>query len=75
MGDEIDVYGGSTIVYVGEADEGCTGSARFHEALAGFDLVACLPIPQWWGLHDQVTIWTRPSQIGSDTIVGGRARR
>ena len=52
--------GGNTVVFVGESDGGCTADESFFELLeARFDAVGCAGIPQWWGLHDSLTVYRR----------------
>jgi SAM-dependent methyltransferase len=53
-------FRGSTVIYVGEGDGGCTADDAFHATLAGkFELEAVHPIPQFHGLHDRMQIWKR----------------
>ena len=52
--------GGRCIVYVGEGRGGCTGTDRFHSFLEErWRCVEDLTIPQWWGLHDYLSVWER----------------
>ncbi len=54
------VYRGSTVVYVGEGNGGCTGDDVFHEALGrNFVQKQEVCIPQWGGIHDYMTVWSR----------------
>lgn len=75
----VDLYGGDTVVYVGESPGGCTGTDRMHELLGGerscwcfedpcdcppkaaarFREVERVAIPQWWGMHDYLSVHTR----------------
>lgn len=58
----LDHWHGSTLVYVGESANGCTGSRAFHERLeAEFETVETVSIPQWPGLHDYLTVYRRKS--------------
>ena len=47
--------GGKTVIYVGERGDGCTGS--FDESQ--WTREREVEIPQWPGLHDDLTIWRR----------------
>lgn len=56
----LDAYTGSTVAYIGEGAHGCTGSERFHELLeCDFEEKATVDIPQWFGMHDYLSIWRR----------------
>jgi len=69
----IEEYAGDTVVYVGEGPGGCCGDDRMHELLGGtgcydvpctcppalFRRVADTGIPQWAGIHDQLTVHRR----------------
>lgn len=45
------------VIYVGED---CTGCEKFHELLPKqFNGIERVNIPQWYGLHDCLTIWER----------------
>lgn len=53
-------YKGENVIYVGEGDGGCTGNARFHRLLRErYEEVEYVNIPQWFYLHDVLTIWKR----------------
>lgn len=53
-------FRGKNVVYVGEGYGGCTADDGFHEELiANWDEVLDLSIPQWWGLHDRLWVYTR----------------
>lgn len=54
------MFRGSVVAYVGEGPGGCTGDDQFHELLyEGWEEVAEYSIPQWGGMHDRLTIFTR----------------
>jgi hypothetical protein len=58
--DTLDTYTGDTVIYVGEGHGGCTADDQFHQMLdRHWTLVDNLHIPQWFGLHDRLTIWER----------------
>lgn len=51
------------LVYVGEGDGGCTATDDFHDLLGQeWDELACLKVPQWNGLHDQLYVYRRKEQ-------------
>ncbi len=53
-------YQGNTLIFIGEGDGGCTGDNSFFEELeAHWEMVKEIDIPQWDGLHDYMTIYTR----------------
>jgi hypothetical protein len=55
-------FTGSTVVYVGEGDGGCTGDNAFHEALEKeWTALGYIEHPQWSGLNDYMTIYRRLS--------------
>ena len=52
--------GGRRVVYVGESRGGCTGDDAFHEMLAlRYEWSDGVSLPQWYGLHDTLTVWER----------------
>jgi len=56
----LEAFEGETVVYVGEGGYGCTATDEFHEKLeAEFESIEQIDIPQWYGLHDYVSIWQR----------------
>jgi hypothetical protein len=53
-------YTGDVVCYVGEGEGGCTGTDRFHALLdERFEAVRGVPVPQWAGIHDALTIHRR----------------
>lgn len=55
-------YEGSTVIYIGENDGGCTANAKFHEMLEQeWNEVRYVQIPQWWGLNDYMAVYKRKS--------------
>lgn len=56
----ISEYRGDTVVWVGEAEGGCTWAMN---SLKGWTEVASVPIPQWEGIHDELVIYKRVPAI------------
>lgn len=53
-------YKGARLVYVGEGDGGCCGDDDFWtEIEKGWKEVQSVAIPQWYGLHDALTVYER----------------
>jgi len=51
---------GEYLVYIGEDCGGVTGNDEFYETLdKKFSLIKVVDIPQWLGIHDRMTIWSR----------------
>ena len=57
--DALKEFQGDRLVYIGEGDGGCTGNEAFHKSLRSWKLVATIYIPQWPGIHDDVSLYTR----------------
>src|SRR5262245_15050863 len=56
-------YRGDLVIYVGEPDEGATGSVRFHRELRlNWTLVETLDLPNWPRLRDRVMVYRRNPQ-------------
>ena len=56
----LELYKGETLAYMGEGYGGCTGDNRFHKLLEErFVETQCVDIPQWYGIHDTLTVWKR----------------
>ena len=52
--------GGKTLAFVGESDGGCTGNADFFDLIDEHMVEAkTCSLPQWPGIHDYLTIYTR----------------
>lgn len=52
--------GGTKLVYVGEGSYGCTGDSHFHNLLMhAYNLTDTVHIPQWYGMHDALYVYTR----------------
>jgi len=52
-------FQGNRVVYVGEY-QGCTADDEFHDILSKeWHEGVCIKIPQWWGLHDYLFMYTR----------------
>jgi hypothetical protein len=61
--DTLAAYQGDTVIYVGESDGGCTADERFHKLLEErFDDVETLHVPQFWGIHDYLSIYRRKNR-------------
>jgi len=69
-------YQGGRVIYIGEGEDGCTGTDVFHAMLAEqWDLSACYEIPQWEGVHDEVRVYARrSSQTDPSSTSTGAAR-
>ena len=60
------LVGGQQIAYIGEYDGGCCATDRFFQMLhLGWTQIAQHAIPQWWGLHDVLSIWQRRSHTST----------
>jgi hypothetical protein len=58
--DALRAYRGSTVAYVGEGRSGCTGDDAFHRALdREWQEVRTVSLPNWDGIHDDLTIYRR----------------
>jgi hypothetical protein len=54
------LYRGNTVALIGEGHGGCTGCDDFHSLLGKeFTCTNELSIPQWFGLHDYLSVWER----------------
>lgn len=52
--------GGRRVVYVGEGPGGCTASIEFFELMdEQYHEIASMPVPQWEGIHDHLTVYER----------------
>ena len=59
-------YAGTTLVYVGEPAGGHTADATFFEELArGWRAVEQVPLPNWPGTHDALTVYLRLDQTAT----------
>jgi hypothetical protein len=51
---------GERLAVVGESEGGCTGTTDFHSRLRQeFRSTSTVAIPQWDGIHDYLTVWSR----------------
>lgn len=51
---------GEYVIYIGEGYGGCTGCYNFHDLLSeSYRQVNTCKIPQWYGLHDYLSVWKR----------------
>lgn len=56
----LDLYDGDTVIYIGEGKGGCTADRSFHQKLKqGWNFKDVINIPQWYGIHDRMHIFTR----------------
>jgi len=56
-------YRGDIVIYIGEPDDGATGSVRFHRELRlNWTSVEELELPHWPRLRDRVTVYRRNPQ-------------
>lgn len=61
-------FTGSTVIYVGEGDGGCTGCDRFHGLLnSNFEQVEFVSIPRWECIYDSLRVYRRKSY--GDTFI------
>ena len=53
-------YTGSTLIFVGEGEGGCTGNDDFFKLLEyEFNIIEEVDIPQWYGIHDRMMVFER----------------
>ena len=58
--DALQAYGGDRFIYVGEGGGGCNGDDAFWKLLdEEWEQVEYLNLPQWRGLHDDLSIFHR----------------
>jgi hypothetical protein len=58
--DCLDLYTGTHLIFVGEGPGGCTGDSRFWKMIREeWDTIEDIQIPQWWGMHDWLSIYVR----------------
>ena len=58
--DCLSAYEGEYFIYVGEPRGGCTADDRFFEKLAAeWEVKEQVDIPQWYGMHDYLTVYHR----------------
>ena len=58
--DCLKAYKGSTVIFVGEGEGGCTGDDEFFEILqSSYIKIEEVGIPQWGGIHDYMSIHKR----------------
>jgi len=56
----LQLYRGDTVIYVGESSGGCTATEEFFVTLSeSWNIVEEIAIPQWHGMHDRLTIFSR----------------
>ena len=54
------LYQGQTVIYIGEGRGGCCANDEFFSTLADdWEAVEEVEIPQWWGVHDYLTVYRR----------------
>ncbi len=53
---------GQKLAYIGEGEGGCTANDDFFDLVDNqFEVVEEVPVHQFWGLHDRMTIFRRTS--------------
>lgn len=53
-------FRGSKFVYIGEDRGGCTGNKKFFDLLdRSWSIERTIALPQWPGIHDRLTIYTK----------------
>lgn len=53
-------FKGKKVIYIGEGNGGCTADDSFHELLeSDFEEIEMIEIPQWYGMHDYLSVWSR----------------
>ena len=52
-------YSGDKLIHIGESQGGCTDSDEFFDALDNWKLVEEINIPQWNGIHDMLSLYSR----------------
>ena len=56
----VKAFKGTHVIYIGEGSGGCTGCDKFHSYLEKhFDEVETYSIPQWFGIHDYMSVHKR----------------
>jgi hypothetical protein len=67
-------YKGDRLIYIGEGESGCTADEDFHDLLAKewHEIASHRPI-QWWGLHDDITVYERGPWKDTDEDPGRAA--
>lgn len=57
-------YGGDWFLYIGEEEDGATGSRSFFDRLRDdWDLDRVVSIPQWPGIHDALFVYQRKPEV------------
>lgn len=58
--DCVELYTGTTVVYIGEDPYGCTGDSAYHEYMdRRFKRANTVSIPQWFSINDYLEVWHR----------------
>ncbi len=57
--DALKAFRGDRLIYIGEGELGCTGDDRFHKMLDHWHQTESVVVPQWPGLHDELTLYKR----------------
>lgn len=56
----LELFRGPKLIYIGEHEDGCTGSYEFHRILAeDWQLVEEVKIAKWYGLNDRMYLYVR----------------
>lgn len=60
----VESFPGDKIIYIGEPCGGCTADDRFDRVLEeNYEETGTVDIPQWFGLHDILMLFTRKPRI------------
>jgi hypothetical protein len=60
----LQTFEGTTVIYVGEGNGGCTANDEFHELLSThYEQHEEIAIPQFWGLHDRLEVYKRKGEL------------
>jgi hypothetical protein len=53
-------FKGNKLIFIGEGEGGCTGDDQLFNILRNeWTLVKEIDIPQWYGIHDYISLWQR----------------
>jgi hypothetical protein len=56
----LQLFKGKRLAYIGEGYGGCTGTDEFHDLLEkAWKLDKTITIPQWFGIHDHLFIFSK----------------
>jgi hypothetical protein len=61
----LNLYKGDTVIYIGESQGGCCATDEFFRTLySEWDQTDEVPIPQWDGMHDHMSVHKRHNKRG-----------